>query len=106
MSQSRREARATYKREPDAWVVFVVRTGGRSWVGVSPNLAATKNRLGFALRLGNVPEPGLQAAWDGTLEVEALEALDPELSALRRRDVAEARKSHWCAVLEAAPMLR
>lgn len=100
----KRAARAAYKQRDEDWTVYVARTGGQCWVGVSKNVAAIENRLGFTLRSGSCPTKGMQAAFDGTLSIEPLEVLDPTLGPLLRKDAIRDRRAHWCAELSATPI--
>lgn len=102
----KRAARAAFKEQGDRWVIYAARTGGRVWVGATPNLAAAENRLAFQLRTGSCRVAGMQAAHDGALTVEALEALDPALGPLARDEALKARRSHWARQLAAEEMTR
>ncbi len=106
MKQDRRAIRTAYKQAPDEWVIYAARTAGRTWVGVTPNLRGAENRLSFSLRQGGCRVPGMQAAFDGTLAVEPLERLNPDLGPYARQDAANERRAHWCAELRAEPMDR
>ncbi|WP_136635435.1 GIY-YIG nuclease family protein [Pseudooceanicola onchidii] len=104
MTIDRRAARTAWKDRDTEWTVYVARTGGQAWVGVSTNVAAIQNRLGFTLRLGDCRTKGMQAAYDGTLTIEELEILDPALGPLARQDAIKDRRAHWCAELDATPI--
>ncbi|MFY0634851.1 MAG: hypothetical protein JXQ91_13650 [Vannielia sp.] len=102
----RRAARTAAKEAADAWVIYAARTGGKTWVGATPNLAAAENRLRFQLRMGSCTVAGMQAAHDGTLTVDTLEALEADLGPLARADAVKARRAAWATRLDATPMLR
>lgn len=104
MAIDKRAARTAWKDRDPEWTVFAARTGGATWVGVSPDLAAIENRLRFTLKLGDCRAKGMQAAYDGTLSVEPLELLDSDLGPLARDDAIKARRAHWCAELNATPI--
>lgn len=102
----KRAARTAYKETPDRWVIYAARTGGLAWVGATPNLEAAENRLRFQLRGGSCTVPGMQAGFDGALEVEELEALDPALRPLPRSDAVKQKRASWSTRLSATPMTR
>ncbi|GGE26367.1 hypothetical protein GCM10011360_13430 [Primorskyibacter flagellatus] len=102
MSIDKRAAREAWKQRQDEWTVFAARTGGRTWVGVSADLSAMENRLAFTLKTGSCRAKGMQSAWDGTLSLEALEKLDPDLGPLARAEAIRERRTHWAAILDAA----
>ena len=104
MAIDKRAAREAWKQRDEEWTVYAARTGGQVWVGVTSNLKGIENRLGFTLRQGSCRTKGMQAAWDGTLTVEALEVLDPTLGTIGRQDAIKARRAHWCAELGATPI--
>lgn len=104
----RKAALAAYRERKQEWQVYAVEIGAQSWVGVAPDLGAVRNRLGFTLRQGSAPVPGMQEAFNavGAVEVRALETLDSDLGALARETEAKAARDRWCAALGARPMLR
>ncbi|WP_375691467.1 hypothetical protein [Pseudooceanicola sp. LIPI14-2-Ac024] len=106
MAVDKRAARAAWKDRTEAWVIYAARTGGQVWVGISNDVAAAENRLGFTLRQGQCRVPGMQAAFDDTLDVEVLEELDPELGPMARQEVARVRRDAWAAELGAGSMDR
>jgi len=106
MTIDKRAAREAWKQRDTEWTVYAARTGGQVWVGVANDLAAIENRLKFTLKLGDCRAEGMQKAWDGSLEVEPLEVLDPTLGPLMRDEAIEERRAHWCAELDAMPILR
>lgn len=101
MAIDRRAARAAWKQRDEIWTIYAARTGGQVWVGVTRDVEAIRNRLSFTLRMKDCRTKGMQAAWDGSLEIEALEELDPTLSPMARRDTAQERRDHWCEKLGA-----
>ena len=104
MAIDKRAARAEWKDRDTEWTVFTACTGGRIWVGVSPNVKAIENRLRFTLKLGDCRTKGMQAAYDGTLTIEPLEQLDPNLGQSALQDAIKARRTHWCTELDATPI--
>lgn len=106
MTLDKRAARTAWKERETEWTVYAARTGGATWVGVTSDLQAIENRLSFSLRTGGCRTKGMQAAFDGTLQVDPLETLDPTLGPLARQDATKARRDHWCAELGATPILR
>ncbi|WP_375173114.1 hypothetical protein [Pseudooceanicola sp.] len=104
MAIDKRAARMAWKERDTEWTVYVARTGGAAWVGVTADLKAIENRLGFTLKLGDCRTKGMQAAYDGTLTIEPLETLDDSLGPLARQDAIKDRRAHWCAELGATPI--
>lgn len=104
MTIDKRAARTAWKERETEWTVYAARNGGATWVGVSPNPTAMGNRLSFTLKMGNCPTKGMQAAYDGTLEIEPLEVLDGTLGPIGRQEAIKARRAHWCAKLNATPI--
>lgn len=104
MTLDKRAARTAWKERETEWTVYAARTGGAVWVGVTKDMRAIENRLGFTLRVGDCRTKGMQAAFDGTLTMEPLETLDPTLGPLARQDAIKARRAHWCAELNAIPI--
>ena len=106
MTIDKRAARLAWKEREKIWTVYAARTGGGTWVGVTGDLKAAENMLGFSLRTGGCRAAGMQNAYDGTLAIDALEELDPDLGPLARQEAIKARRAHWCAELNATPILR
>ena len=104
MAIDKRAARSAWKERKTEWTVYAARTGGAVWVGVTRDLDAIGNRLGFTLRTGDCRTKGMQAAYDGTLDIEPLETLDPTLGPLARQEAIRERRAHWCAALGATPI--
>ena len=102
----KRAARQAAREAPTRWVIYAARTGGRTWVGATPNLTAAGNRLRFQLRMGSCIVPGLQAAHDGALAVEKLEELDADLGPLALEEAVRSRRADWAARLGATAMER
>ncbi|SIO03267.1 hypothetical protein [Vannielia litorea] len=102
----KRAARSAAKERPDQWVIYSVRTGGEVWVGATPNLSAAENRLRFQLRMGSCIVPRLQAAHDGALQVERLEALPADLGPLARQERVKSTRAVWAERLGAVEMRR
>ena len=99
----KRAAKAAYREKPQDWAICAVRIGAAAWVTLKPDVSALENRLGFMLRQGGEAAPGMRAAYAvaGAVTVEAVERLDPKLSALARETLAEARLAHWAGALGA-----
>lgn len=106
MTIDKRAARTAWKQRDEEWTVYAARTGGGTWVGVTSDIKAMENRLGFTLRAGSCHTTGMQNAYDGTLSVEPLEVLDADLGPLLRQEAIRDRRAHWCAALNATPMPR
>ena len=95
--QQRRAARAEFlDRDQDAGI-YALRFRDAVFVGAAPRLAAAENRLRFTLRQGGERNGALAAAWaaEGDFRFEILEAFDPELSPMRRRDLLKERLVAW-----------
>jgi hypothetical protein len=110
--QNRRQAVSDYKDRKIAQGIFAVRcvATGEVWVGTSPNLEQTPNRLWFGLRQGGHPNPAMRAAWathgEGQFAFEVLETVTVEdLSDYARRSVLKDRDAHWRAELGAAKIV-
>lgn len=91
---------AVKEGKPDAGV-YAVRIGDRVWVGSAMRLGAAENRLRFMLRTGGARTAGMQAAYRGEMRFEVLEALDPELSPMKRERMLEERRAYWVEALGA-----
>ena len=108
---SRRELTRQYKELKVQAGVYAVRcvASGRTWVGNSRNLGATKNGLWFGLRAGLHRETSLQAEWNAhgeqAFEYEALEVLPEDTHALNVFGVLKEMKGKWVAKLKAEPLL-
>jgi hypothetical protein len=107
-SRKKEIARAWRERTPDAGV-FAVRCQAsvEVWVGWTPGLEAQKNALWFMLRMGNHPNPAVQAAWqahgESAFTYEVLERVDAgELTPGGLADALKARDADWRARLGAA----
>ncbi len=111
MTDSRKEAIRKFKeRKPPAGAYAIRCTAtGKTWVGVSRNLDATRNGSWFTLRSGCYREPTLQQEWDQhgetSFEYEILERLDEDVLALAVPDVLKEQKASWIARLQALPGL-
>ena len=109
MDRSRRKALLDAHKEKKTPIgVFAVRcrTTGEAWVAPSRNLAQQKNGLWFGLRLGNYPNPRLQAAWiahgEDQFTYEVLETLDDAgLTPYLLNAALKARAQHWRQALGA-----
>ena len=105
--QDRRAAIAAYKERKSRAGIYALRcpAAGTIWVGRTLTLETVENRHRFALRMGNAPQAGLQAAWrqygpDG-LVFEVLEVLPEEELDFARDALLKDRLAHWCAALQA-----
>jgi hypothetical protein len=110
--QSRRDAIRDYKERRISQGIFAVRCAvtGEAWVGSSPNLAQTPNRLWFGLRQGGHPNPALLAAWtahgEAAFNFEVLETVEvDDLSDYARTSILKDRDAHWRAELSAAKIV-
>jgi len=108
---ARKEAIKKFKERKPLLGAFAVRctATGRTWVGASRNLDATKNGAWFCLRHGNHHDKSLQEEWNAQGEpafaYEILEKLDDDLLPLAIADLLKEKKSHWVAQLGARALL-
>ncbi|WP_172296606.1 GIY-YIG nuclease family protein [Pseudoruegeria sp. HB172150] len=99
----RRAAKAEWKeKKPDAGI-YALRIGGRVWVGAAMRLGAAESRMGFAARMGGLPNAEAQAAYAaaGELAFEVLETFDEEISQMKRERLLKERLAHWVEELGA-----
>ena len=84
MTVDRKAALAAYKERRVPSGIFAVRcaASGQLWLGRAADLASIRNRLWFALGLGNFHRPAMQAAWnehgESCFSFEVVERLDTE----------------------------
>lgn len=99
----RRKARDAWKERKADWAIMAVRIGDGVWLKLVSDPAAFERRMGFTMRTGSAPLPDMAEAYRaaGTVEIEVVERLDPELSDMARDTEAEARMAHWKEELEA-----
>lgn len=109
--QSRKEAIRQYKERKPLMGAYAVRCAatGRTWVGASTNLEATRNRVWFALRIGGHTDKSLQAEWnaqgESKFEYQILETLEEDLHSFDVARLLKLKKSHWISQLKAHPLL-
>jgi hypothetical protein len=103
---NRRAAIRDYKERNTAAGIYALRCAavGAVWVGVSRNIDAQENSVGFALRMGNHPNRDLQAAIRAhgpeAVAYEVLERIDdPDLTPMGLSDMLKRRETHWLAAL-------
>jgi hypothetical protein len=108
---SRKELVRQYKELKPQVGIYAVRCipSGRTWIGASRNLGATKNGLRFGLRSGLHRETSLQAEWNAegeqAFEYEAVEVLDEDVHPLNVFGLLKEMKGKWVAALKAEPLL-
>jgi len=111
MNASRKQAIREFKERKPLRGVFAVRctATGQVWVGSSPNLDATPNRIWFGLRLGSHHNRSLQREWnlhgEPGFQYEVLEKLDDDVAAMGVNDLLKEKKGQWVARLGAQPLL-
>jgi len=103
---NRRAAIRDYKEKKTAAGIYALRcaAAGAVWVGVSRNIDAQENSVGFALRMGSHPNRDLQAAIRAhgaeAVAYEMLERIDdPDLTPIGLGDLLKRREAHWLAAL-------
>jgi hypothetical protein len=107
---SRKEAARQYKEQKPLLGAYAVRctVTGRTWVGVSRNLNATRNGCWFMLRSGLYQEKTLQAEWnahgEATFVYETLDGTDEEVNPLLIDRMLKEKKATWVAQLNAQPL--
>jgi len=105
--QDRKSAIAAYKERKPAAGIFAIRCAGAGavWVGQTLTLETVQNRIWFALRMGNSPRSGLQAAWrehgPESFSFEVVERLDDEDLPYIRDTRLKDRLAYWRAALNA-----
>jgi len=79
------------------------------WVGPTTRPGTNRNRLWFALRNGQGPNPKMQAAWnahgEASFTYELVETFDEDLSRAELEVAVKTRLPHWRTVLNADPLL-
>lgn len=109
--ESRKESIRSFKERKPHLGAYAVRcaVSGRTWVGTSRNLDATKNGCWFTLRNGMHQEKSLQAEWnaqgESAFSYEILEALAEDVHPLEVDRLLKERKMDWLARLHAQPLL-
>ncbi len=87
MREDRKAAIAAYKDRKVAAGIYAVRCAptGEQWIGWAGDLSTIRNRVWFALRLGNHGQRAMQAAWNAhgadafdLVEVERFEDEEPD----------------------------
>jgi hypothetical protein len=113
MERARKKAltRAWLERERSQGV-FAVRCGasGQAWVSSTTDLGSKKGGLWFILRMGDHPNPEVQAAWrehaEAAFSFEILEALSEEASTSAGfKDRLKTRERHWRGALGAPALV-
>lgn len=110
MTVSRKEAIRKFKERKPAVGAYAIRctATGRTWVGVSRNLDATRNGSWFGLRSGGFIDRELQAEWnrhgESAFEYEILERLEEDLLPLAIPDRLKEQKIRWLARMSALPL--
>ena len=104
----RRQLVRDYKEKKTAAGIYALRCAVAEavWVGVSHNIDAQANSVGFVLRMGSHPNREIQAALRAhggeAFVYEVLERIDePELTPLGLADLLKRRERHWIEALGA-----
>jgi hypothetical protein len=111
LKESRKESIRKFKELKPLLGAYAVRctATGQIWVGISRNLAATKNGCWFTLRSGIHQEKSLQDVWDArgeeAFEYEVLDTLDGDVHPLNIAALLKEKKSAWVTRLSALPLL-
>lgn len=106
----RKDSVRKFKEQKPLLGAYAVRCSatGRAWVGVSRNLAATRNGCWFMLRGGLHQDKTLQADWNvhGELafEYEILDGSDEEVDPMLIDRMLKEKKAVWIAKLDAQPL--
>jgi len=104
---AKKEAIKEYKERKPFRGAFALRSTatGHVWVGSSPNLDAIRNRLWFALGMGNHQDKVLQEEWNShgaeSFQYEVLEKLDDDILPMEVGDLLKEKRLHWAAKLGA-----
>lgn len=108
MSKDRKKAAiAAYKERKLAAGIYAVRCSatGQVWVGSTPTLDSTQNRIWFSLRHGGSPFPAMQQSWNehgsDSFSFEKLEQLSEEESGYVLSSRLEERAQYWTEKLGA-----
>jgi hypothetical protein len=108
--ESRKVAVREFKEQKPLLGAYAVRCSatGRTWVGVSRNLNATRNGCWFMLRGGLHQSKTMQADWnahgESAFEYEILDGTDEEIDALLIDRMLKEKKAGWVAKLSAQPL--
>ena len=108
--ESRKAAVREFKEQKALLGAYAVHCSatGRTWVGVSRNLAATRNSCWFMLRGGLHQDKMLQADWnvhgESAFEFEILDGSDEEIDPLLIDRGLKEKKAVWIAQLGAQPL--
>lgn len=105
---NRRQLSRDYKEKKTAAGIYALRcpAAGAVWVGVSQNIDAQANSIGFVLRMGSHPNREVQAALKAhggdAFAYEVLERIEePDLTPLGLADLVKRRERHWIEALAA-----
>jgi hypothetical protein len=108
--ESRKAAVREFKEQKPLLGAYAVRCSatGRTWVGVSRNLNATRNGCWFMLRSGSHQDKPLQLDWDAhgeaAFEYEILDGTDEEVDPLLIDRMLKEKKAIWTVKLGAQPL--
>lgn len=90
------------KAEKEAWKetkpdtgIYAVRIGAAVWIGATVRLSAAEQRLRFTLKNGLARDRAMQAAYQGEMTFEVLEAFDDDIGAMTRERLLKERRAHW-----------
>jgi hypothetical protein len=108
--ESRKSAVREFKEQKPLLGAYAVRCSatGRTWVGVSRNLNATRNGCWFMLRGGLHQSKTMQAQWnshgESAFEFEIVDGTDEEVDPLLIDRMLKEKKAAWVAQLSAQPL--
>jgi len=108
MDKSERKAAIdAYKERKVAAGIYAVRcvATGECWVGQTPDLSKTQNRIWFSLKQGDSRYRSLSAAWKkhgaDACSFEVVEEIEDIQSDYLRGNALKERHAHWLAQLSA-----
>jgi hypothetical protein len=107
MREDRKAAIAAYKERKVAAGLYAVRCAptGEQWIGRAGDLSTIRNRVWFALRLGNHAQRAMQAAWNAhgadAFDLVELERFEEEEPDYVRDARAKERMAFWRKELNA-----
>jgi hypothetical protein len=108
--ESRKASVREFKEKKPLLGAYAVRCSatGRTWVGISRNLSATKNACWFMLRGGLHQSQTLQADWNAhgeqAFDYEIVDGTDEAIDPLLIDRMLKEKKAAWVAQLGAQPL--
>ncbi|MFZ1941752.1 MAG: GIY-YIG nuclease family protein [Terracidiphilus sp.] len=107
----RKQAVRSFKEQKSTIGVYSVHStvSGRTWVGASKNLEATRNSCWFQLRNKLHQAKSLQELWNAQGEsafvYQIVDRLDEDVHAIEIDDLLKQRRSDWATRLTAQQLL-